>query len=884
MKKRKSLLLGLGIIITLSMAVPASAAVASQGEAGAVTDTKEAGVTGEGLNNDTLPDPQNNAKDDSKNDVKNESENEKQAEAVWNTVTVTEDDVEKTYWTLTMDGSLVCGQFVKIGEATFYFDENGYMATGVVDYVKLSRSSEDPSVLTMPNGTYYFAETEAVTNAVNPVETGLGKMQTETWSYDSAAGKWLWYNAQGTADNTGKDGWQNINGNWYSLDAEGKPAADKTEWQKVDESTNTWYFLNADGSVDKSRNGWMETSGHVWLKAEEGKAVIQTGTTGWQQVKDNTWYCLKDDGTRDTSKTGEQSINGSTYYLNADGVAQTGFQTIGQNQYYFANDGKRQNYTGWQTIDQKPYYFNGYYQVTSTSVNGWQKVGNNWYWLENGKIATGWKKSGKRWFYMDPATGIMKTGFYYADGSKYYSDGDGAMVEGGWNLIGNTWYFMQNGGAIAGGWFQSGNARYYLGNDGAMRIGWFTADGARYYADGSGALHTSWLQQGADWYFFTNSGNMAFGWVKDGKSWYYLNSNGVMATGLKAVDGKYYYLDGSGAMQTGWMLLNGKWYYFNADGSMAAGWIKVGNAWYYLNAGGIMLTGWQTIDGVKYYLYADGAMAANRWIDGYYYVTASGAMAVSSWIDQYWVGADGRWVPGYDKNFSNASWVKHGDNWYYERPDGSRLCSAWKKLNGNWFRLDTDGRMVTGWKYIDGLKYYFNSDGHLVQDLDGIVAKQSSYRITVDRVRCQVTVYANDGGNGYIIPVKTLTCSVGLPGTPTPAGQHVIYDKQRWFELMGPSYGQYVSKITSNIYFHSVAGSNTTSYNLSAGAFNMLGQPASHGCIRLNVRDAKWIYDTCPIYQSKVTVGDNLPAPFDKPATIKIPAGQNWDPTDPNIP
>ena len=73
-----------------------------------------------------------------------------------------------------------------------------------------------------------------------------------------------------------------------------------------------------------------------------------------------------------------------------------------------------------------------------------------------------------------------------------------------------------------------------------------------------------------------------------------------------------------------------------------------------------------------------------------------------------------------------------------------------------------------------------------------------------------------------------------------------------------------------------------TSYNLSAAEYNKLGSPASHGCVRLTVRDAKWIYDNCGL-GTKVTISDTADTPFDKPSTPKIPASQNWDPTDPNI-
>ncbi|MCI6997620.1 MAG: L,D-transpeptidase family protein [Eubacterium sp.] len=190
--------------------------------------------------------------------------------------------------------------------------------------------------------------------------------------------------------------------------------------------------------------------------------------------------------------------------------------------------------------------------------------------------------------------------------------------------------------------------------------------------------------------------------------------------------------------------------------------------------------------------------------------------------------------------------------------------------------------MATGWQYVGKYKYYFKSNGAMLQDLDSVIGRQSSYYITVNRRTCQVMVYAKDGANGYVIPVKTFACSVGLPGTPTPTGTFNTSAKYRWHELMGPSYGQYCTRIVGGVLFHSVAGSNMTSYNLSASEYNKLGSPASHGCVRLCVRDAKWIYDNCAL-KTTVAISDSAYAPFDKPATIKIPASQNWDPTDPNV-
>ena len=206
--------------------------------------------------------------------------------------------------------------------------------------------------------------------------------------------------------------------------------------------------------------------------------------------------------------------------------------------------------------------------------------------------------------------------------------------------------------------------------------------------------------------------------------------------------------------------------------------------------------------------------------------------------------------------------------------------------------MDCEGQIISltqtiaigknGWYYEGGYKFYYKNNVKQL-DLDGILPKQSSYEIWVNRQCCTVTVYAKDGSNGYIIPVKRFACSVGLPSTPTPKGTFYTSNKYRWHTLMGPSYGQYCTRIVNGILFHSVAGRNMTSYNLKASDYNKLGSPASHGCVRLCVRDAKWIYDNCNSGTKVVIYDSSSPGPLGKPATIKIPAGQTWDPTDPNV-
>ena len=799
MKRRASLLFGLGVLVSLSMSVPTYAA----------TD-----------NTQSIPQTQ---------------EAQQNEEGTETSVYKISEKTENGRWQLLkQDGAVVTERncFYIMGEYCYYVDADGYICTGFVDAaanettgkVNVYLASGKPAD-SVAAGTYYASE-----DGDTP-EKGLGNIQKSSWVKQNTAWRYLDENGR-AVDTKEKAGWQNI--------------------QK------TWYALKTDGTVDESVNGW-ENVGDIWLNSTKGVGTIKTG---WQNVADKTWLYLKEDGTADKTKNGMQNINGKVYFLK-DGVAQSGKQAVNGKEYMFDAA-----------------------QGTATQVfgNGWQKVDGNWYWYENGAPAKGWRVINGKWYYMETSTGVMKTGFFRdANGGLYYSDGSGAMVGNpGWNVIGGKWYWMNSNGSIYSGWLNRPSGWYYLNADGSMATGWAQVGNTWYYMNGSGAMQTGWVKTASGWYYLTGSGAMATDWYQVGGTWYYSNNSGTMQTGWVKVGNTWYYMNGSGAMQTGWVKTASGWYYLTGSGAMATDWYQVGGTWYYSNNSGTMQTGWVNPHGTWYYLDGSGAMATNRWI-GNYYVTVSGAMAKNTWVGSYWVGADGKWVPGSGSTAgSGGNWEQSGSTWYYINSDGSRVCNNWKRVNGKWYYFEADGSMVTGWKRIDGYKYYFNGSGAMVQDLDGVIGRQSSYYITVNRAKCQVMVYAKSETGKYDIPVKTFVCSVGLPGTPTPTGTFTTPAKYRWHTLMGPSYGQYCTRIVGGVLFHSVAGSNMTSHNLSAGNYNMLGQPASHGCVRLCVRDAKWIYDNCAL-GTTVTISDTAAMLFDKPATIKIPAGQDWDPTDPNV-
>ena len=163
-------------------------------------------------------------------------------------------------------------------------------------------------------------------------------------------------------------------------------------------------------------------------------------------------------------------------------------------------------------------------------------------------------------------------------------------------------------------------------------------------------------------------------------------------------------------------------------------------------------------------------------------------------------------------------------------------------------------------------------------------AAKLPYYIKINRQQNCVTVYALDSKGKYTKPVKAFACSVGV-NNATPTGTFSIPAKYRWHTLMGGVYGQYCSRIHGGVLFHSVFYSSQDPSKLAYNSYNRLGQTASHGCVRLNVEDAKWIYDNCPV-GTKVTIYDSKdPGPLGKPTPIRIDVNspyRGWDPTDPD--
>ncbi|VIR04238.1 choline binding protein F [Streptococcus pneumoniae] len=295
--------------------------------------------------------------------------------------------------------------------------------------------------------------------------------------------------------------------------------------------------------------------------------VFADDSEGWQFVQENgrTYYKKGD-----LKETYWRVIDGKYYYFDPlSGEMVVGWQyipaphkgvTIGPSPrqeiafrpdwFYFGQDGVLQEFVGKQVLEAKTatntnkhhgeeydspaekrvYYFEDQ-RSYHTLKTGWVYDDGDWYYLQKdggfdsrinrltvGELARGWVKDypltydeeklkAAPWYYLDPATGIMQTGWQHLGNKWYYLRSSGAMATG-WQNLGNKWYYLRSSGAMATGWYQEGSTWYYLNaSNGDMKTGWFQVNGNWYYAYDSGALAVNTTVGG---YYLNYNGE----WVK----------------------------------------------------------------------------------------------------------------------------------------------------------------------------------------------------------------------------------------------------------------------------------------------------------------------------------------------------------------------------------
>lgn len=505
---------------------------------------------------------------------------------------------------------------------------------------------------------------------------------------------------------------------------------------------------------------------------------------------------------------------------------------------YYIKDGSRLS-KGFYTVDNKMYYFNvnGYLNLNNP---GPQKIGetNLYFFNPDGSLpGVGIYTFNGKSYCVENSYGLIAVNKAASVSGKIYcADQNGNVITGtGLVTVGGKQYYLKRGIAQTNCKKKVGNKTYYFGPDGSASSYVLTKKNKLFYRNGDGKAKKGW---------FTDP-----------------------------VSGKKYYADKNGRLKTGWQKYKKKWYYFDTKtGAMKFGWVKSKGKYYYLTPNtGVMKTGWFKVNGNKYYGTTSGASVGARYkgfntIKGKrYYFDNKGV------LQKGWVTVSGKKYYLSNKGVVTTGWKKLSGKYYYFEDNG-QMRTGWLIYKGAYYYLDPKtGVMATGTRKIDGITYTFSSSGASNREISG------SYSIRVNRQQNVITIYK--GG----VPVKVMLCSTGL-NNATPAGSFKILDKLYLHELNGPTYGYYCSHITSDILFHSIPAPTTDRSKIPSYKYNMLGQQASQGCIRLAMGDAYWIYKNCPV-GTPVTVYDSSdPGPLGKPTLVPMSTNPTYgyDPTDPD--
>lgn len=136
-------------------------------------------------------------------------------------------------------------------------------------------------------------------------------------------------------------------------------------------------------------------------------------------------------------------------------------------------------------------------------------------------------------------------------------------------------------------------------------------------------------------------------------------------------------------------------------------------------------------------------------------------------------------------------------------------------------------------------------------------------------------------------PVRIFPCSSGHVDGHTPIGTFSLGMKTVESWLFDNALAQYGGQITGNILFHSLPSyDGSLNRGLKISDLNAMGQPASHGCVRLFCMDSKWLYVNCPSGTTVEVVAERRDFELNMPSSVHYlrlkDGAPTWDPSDPD--
>lgn len=211
--------------------------------------------------------------------------------------------------------------------------------------------------------------------------------------------------------------------------------------------------------------------------------------------------------------------------------------------------------------------------------------------------------------------------------------------------------------------------------------------------------------------------------------------------------------------------------------------------------------------------------------------------------------------------FEYSRKLQYGDNGALVEKLQSRLLELGfyeARVSGGYYKITRsavrafqqhNGLSVDGVAGRETQELLFSADARSIHDAPrpSPTPEPTKYTLMVDVANQITRAYTYDENGEYTILVREMICSTGTKRNPTPLGTTIMPSKRaRWgYFPTWDSHAQYLTRIDAANAFHSVLYTEADERTLAVSSFEDLGSPASHGCVRLYVSDAKWIYDNC---------------------------------------
>ena len=372
---------------------------------------------------------------------------------------------------------------------------------------------------------------------------------------------------------------------------------------------------------------------------------------------------------------------------------------------------------------------------------------------------------------------------------------------------GNEWYYIENGKV---NWNYTGLAQH--------GIEWFYIENGKLNWNHSGIVEYN------NQWFYVEKGRLNWNYTglgQSGNDWYYIVKGRVNwgYTGLVQRGNEWFYIE------------NGK-LNWNHSGN-----VEYNNQWFYVERGRL---NWN---------YTGLGQSGNDW----YYIERGRV----NWGYTGLVQKGNEWfyVKGGKLDWSYTGLVQKGNEWFFVR--NGRLDWGYTGLacNGEYYFYVKNGRLdwsYSGYAQIDGQgEYYEVRNGRLVggtltlAKMHGVANNQDSptnYIVIVDRAAHRVGVFKGSKYNWA--DAKYYKCCVGKPSTPTISGTYYIKSRGKYFDTGTKGRCWYFTQINGNYLFHSVIYDRQNSPKRIID--NSMDAAVSHGCVRLDLENAKWIYDNIP--------------------------------------